>query len=101
MADKFQSGLWSVEGLLLSINVRELLVVEKGLLAFCQIVQGHSVAVFHWMFRGLRPRFLLCLLRRYLRLKLPLMVVALCFRVLWLPTRLHVGRVLLSRRIRR
>ena len=46
VADHFQSGLRSVEEVLLSINVRELLAVERGLLAFRQVIQGRSAAVF-------------------------------------------------------
>ena len=40
------SGLWSLEEALLSINARELLAIEKGLLAFLPCVQGKSVAIF-------------------------------------------------------
>ena len=40
------SGLWSLEEALLSINARELLALEKGLLAFLPCVQGKSVAIF-------------------------------------------------------
>ena len=46
MSDHFHSGLWSEEEARLSINVRELLVVEKGLQAFLPLLKGHSVAVF-------------------------------------------------------
>ena len=46
LSDEFASGVWSAEEALLSINVRELLAVEKGLLAFLHLLQGSVVAVF-------------------------------------------------------
>ena len=46
MSDHFHSGLWSEEEASLSINVRELLAVEKGLRAFLPLLRGRSVAVF-------------------------------------------------------
>ena len=45
MEDQVASGLWSEEEKFLSINVRELLAVERGLLFFLPL-RGHSVAVF-------------------------------------------------------
>ena len=46
MSDHFHSGLWSEEEARLSISVRELLAVEKGLRAFLPLLRGYSVAVF-------------------------------------------------------
>ena len=46
LADRFVSGIWSAEEALLSINARELLAVEKGLLAFQDCLCGRVVAVF-------------------------------------------------------
>ena len=46
LSDAFVSGVWSAEEALLSINMRELLAVEKGLLAFRSLLQDSVVAVF-------------------------------------------------------
>ena len=46
MSDHFHSGLWSEEEARLSINVRELLAVGKGVRAFLPLLKGHSVVVF-------------------------------------------------------
>ena len=46
LTDRFESGIWSAEEALLSINARELLAVEKGLLAFEEYLIGKVVAVY-------------------------------------------------------
>ena len=46
LMDAFVSGIWSAEEALLSINMRELLAVEKGLLAFLPQLQGEVVGLF-------------------------------------------------------
>ena len=46
LSDVFVSGIWSAEEALLSINMRELLAVEKGLLAFLPQLQGEVVGLF-------------------------------------------------------
>ena len=46
LLDLTASGLWSLEEVELSINARELLAVEKGLLHFAQLVSNSTVAVF-------------------------------------------------------
>ena len=43
LAEKVASGLWSPEELSLSINARELLAVERGLLQFCHLLAGSTV----------------------------------------------------------
>ena len=44
--DQVASGRWDVDEVGLSINVRELLAIEKGLHAFLPFLKGQSVAVF-------------------------------------------------------
>ena len=44
--DQVASGLWSEEEKILSINVRKLLAVERGLLSFLSLLQSCLVAVF-------------------------------------------------------
>ena len=44
--DNAASGLWSLEKAILSINARELLVVEKGLLQFEHLLSNSTVAIF-------------------------------------------------------
>ena len=46
LADEVASGLWSPEEADLLISARELLAVEKGLLQFCHLISGSTVAVF-------------------------------------------------------
>ena len=46
LSDQYASGIWSEEEALLSINMRELLAVERGLLSFQDCVRGCVVAVF-------------------------------------------------------
>ena len=46
LVDQFASGVWSLEESCLSINARELLAVEKGLLAFQESLRGQTIAVF-------------------------------------------------------
>ena len=44
--DQVASGCWDVDEVGLSINVKELLVIEKGLHVFLPFLKGQSVAVF-------------------------------------------------------
>ena len=46
LADEVASGLWSVEEAELSINARDLLSVERGLLQFHHLIFGSTVAIF-------------------------------------------------------
>ena len=46
LTDQFISGIWSAEEALLSVNARELLAAEKGLLAFQDFLSGRVVALF-------------------------------------------------------
>ena len=46
LPDQFASGTWSKEESLLSINARELLAVEKGLLHFAEVLSQKNVALF-------------------------------------------------------
>ena len=46
LEDEVALGLWSPEEADLSINARELLVVERGLLQLCHLLSGSTVAVF-------------------------------------------------------
>ena len=46
LLDNTASGLWSLEEAILSINARELLAVEKGLLQFEHLLSNFTLAIF-------------------------------------------------------
>ena len=46
LGDDTASGLWSPEEAVLSINAKELLALERGLLQFAPLISGSTVAIF-------------------------------------------------------